>query len=319
MSSCTRIAATRRGLLAATGAALLACPALAQPRPIQLVVPFAAGGGTDIVARHFVNAASRLGVTMIVMPMPGGGGARGSRYVLDSAADGNTLLLGTMGSNVLTPMMNDVGFRPDSFAPVAIIAASTHVFCVAAASPIQTMADLLATARSRNVSFSSAGVGSVGHVVMELFARRTGLEFLHVPYTGSAGALSAVLGGHVDMTLPTTGSALPAIRNGQIRALAVTAVNRSAEAPEIPTTREAGVDILVSNWCGILAHPNTPAERRDTLTELCRRIVADAEFARQAALAEGEPPNFVDGAGFGRQIAAEMSDYRDVIAAMRRT
>lgn len=319
MASDPHAVTTRRGLLAAAGAAMLARPALAQARPIQLVVPFAAGGGTDIVARHFANAASRFGTTMIVMPMPGGGGARGSRYVLDAAADGNTLLFGTMGSNVLTPMMNDVGFQPDSFAPVAIIAATTHVFCVAGHSPIRTMGELLATARSRNVSYSSAGVGAVGHVVMELFARRTNIEFLHVPYTGSAGALNAVLGGHVDMTLPTTGSALPSIRGGQIRALAVTAVARSAEAPEIPTTREAGVDVLVANWRGILAPPAMPAAARSALTELCRRIVADADFAQQTAFAEGEPPVFVDGEGFGRQIAAEMAEYRDVIATMRRT
>ena len=319
MSHDARITAPRRGFLATAGAALLARPALAQARPIQLVVPFAAGGGTDIVARHFANAASRFGTAMVVMPMPGGGGARGSRYVLDAAADGNTLLFGTMGSNVLTPMMNDVGFQPDSFAPVAIIAATTHVFCVAGTSPIQTMTDLLATARRRSVSYSSAGVGSVGHVVMEVFARRTNIEFLHIPYTGSAGALAAVLGGHVDMTLPTTGSALPSIRDGQIRPLAVTAANRSVEAPDIPTTREAGVDVLVANWRGILAPPGTPAATRSALTDLSRRIVADPEFVRQASHAEGEPPIFVDGDGFGRQIAAEMAEYRDVIATMRRT
>jgi len=308
----------RRSLLPAAGAAILARPALGQARAIQLVVPFAAGGGTDIVARHFAHAASRFGATMIVMPMPGGGGARGSRHVLESVADGNTLLFGTMGSNVLTPMMNDIGFQPDSFAPIAIIAATTHVFCVAGTSPIQTMADLIAAARSRSVSYSSAGVGSVGHVVMELFARRTGIAFLHVPYTGSAGALNAVLGGHVDMTLPTTGSALPSIRAGQIRALAVTAASRSVEAPEIPTTREVGVDVLVANWRGILAPPNTPAATRTAIMELSRRIVADADFVRQATHAEGEPPIYVDGEGFGRQIAAEMAEYREVIANMRR-
>jgi len=318
MSSDAYAGLRRRHILVAGGISTLARPALAQARPIQLVVPFAAGGGTDIVARHFANAANRLGVTMIVMPMPGGGGARGSRYVLEAAADGTTLLFGTMGSNVLTPMMNDVGFRPDSFEPVAIIAATTHVFCVAGQAPIRSMAELLATARQRSVSYSSAGVGSVGHVVMELFARRTGIEFLHVPYTGSAGALSAVLGRHVDMTLPTTGSALPSIRAGQIRALAVTAAARSPEAPDIPTTREAGVEVLVANWRGILAPPGTPAQVRNTLTELSRSIVADAEFARQATHAEGEPPIFVDGEGFARQIATEMAEYRDIIANMRR-
>lgn len=320
MPIATRTPLSRRGVLAAA-AAVLASPALAQgfpARQVQLIVPFAAGGGTDIVARHFANAASRLGITMIVVPMPGGGGARGSRHVLDSAPDGHTLLFGTMGSNVLTPMMNDVGFQPDSFEPIAIVAATTHVFCVSAASALHSMRDLLDAARQRSVSYSSAGVGSVGHVVVEQLALRTGLELLHVPYTGSAGALNAVLGRHVDMTLPTTGSAMPNIRAGQIRALAITAEARSAEAPEIPTTREAGVDLLVANWRGILAPRNTPAAARDALTELCRRIVADPDFVRQATHAEGEPPVFRDGAEFGRQIAREVAEYRDAIARMKR-
>lgn len=320
MSQGTRGPWYRRHVLAAAALGL-ARPALAQgfpSRPIQLVVPFAAGGGTDIVGRHFANAASRFGTTMIVVPMPGGGGARGSRFVLEAAPDGHTLLFGTMGSNVLTPMMNDVGFQPDSFEPIAIVAATTHVFCVAAASPLRSMQDLLVAARERSVSYSSAGVGSVGHVVVEQLALRTGLEFLHVPFTGSAGALNAVLGRHVDMTLPTTGSAMPTIRAGQIRALAITAEARSAEAPDIPTTRESGVDLLVANWRGILAPRNTPPAVREVLTELSRRIVADAEFARQTTHAEGEPPIFRDGAEFGRQIQAETAEYRDIVARMKR-
>ena len=312
---------SRRQLLTVAGVAGLARPAFAQGLParqIQLVVPFAAGGGTDIVARYYANSAQRFGVSMLVMPMPGGGGARGSRQVLQSAPDGHTVLFGTMGSNVLTPMMNDVGFQPDSFDPIAIVAATTHVFCVSAESPIRSMADLVSAARERPLSYSSAGVGSVGHVVVELFSRRAGIEFLHVPYTGSAGALNAVLGRHVDMTLPTTGSAMPTIRNGSIRALAITAEARSTVAPEMPTVRESGFDLLVANWRGILAPKNTPAAVRDALTDLSRRIVSDPEFVQQATQAEGEPPIFQDGAGFARQIASEVAEYKDLVAHMRR-
>ena len=312
---------SRRRLLAAAGITGLARPAFAQgfpARQIQLIVPFAAGGGTDIVARYYASAAQRLGISMLVVPMPGGGGARGSRHVLQSAPDGHTVLFGTMGSNVITPMMNDVGFQPDSFDPIAIVAATTHVFCVSATSPIKSMADLVSAARSGALSYSSAGVGAVGHVVIELFSRRTGVEFLHVPYTGSAEALNAVLGRHVEMTLPTTGSAMPTIRNGIIRALAITAEARSTVAPEIPTMREAGFDLLVANWRGILAPKNTPAAVRDALTDLSRRIVSDPEFVQQATQAEGEPPIFRDGAGFARQVASEVAEYKDIVASMRR-
>jgi tripartite-type tricarboxylate transporter receptor subunit TctC len=312
---------SRRGMLTTLGAASLARTAWAQPFPsrqIQLIVPFGAGGGTDILARHFAAAAGRMGISMLVVPMGGQGGARGTRHVLQSAADGYTLLFGTMGSNVLTPMLNDVGFQPESFDPVAVVAATTHVFCVAGDSAIQSMADLLKEAQRTSLSYASAGAGSVGHVVMEVLSRKTNLEFLHIPYSGSAEALNAVLGHHVNLTLPTTGSALPSIRSGQIRALAVTAESRSPEAPEIPTAREAGVDLLCANWRGILAPKGTPVAIREFLTELARRIAAEPEFARQATLAEGEPPVFRDAAGFAAQIRREIDEYREITIALRR-
>jgi tripartite-type tricarboxylate transporter receptor subunit TctC len=311
---------SRRKALLAMGAASLSRPALAQSfpaRPVQLVVPFGAGGGTDILARHFAAAAARMGVSMLVVPMGGQGGARGTRYVLQSAADGYTLLFGTMGSNVLTPMLNDIGFQPDSFEPVAIVAATTHVFCVAGDSAIQSMADLLREAQKGQLSYASAGAGSVGHVVMEVLSRKTRLEFLHIPYSGSAEALNAVLGHHVNLTLPTTGSALPSIRSGQIRALAVTAEARSPQAPEIPTTRELGVDVLCANWRGILAPKGIPVPAREFLTDLSQRISNEPEFVRQATLAEGEPPVFRDAAAFANQIQNEMNEYREITVALR--
>ncbi|PZW50898.1 tripartite-type tricarboxylate transporter receptor subunit TctC [Humitalea rosea] len=312
---------SRRGVLSAAAVGALAHPALAQDFPnrlVQLIVPFAAGGGTDIVARYFAAAAGRAGVAMQVNPMPGGGGARGGRQVLQAAPDGYTLLFGTMGSNVITPMMNDIGFHPDSFDTIAIVAAASHIFCVGAQSTIHTLADLRRQAREKNLSYSSAGAGSLGHVAMELFSRKTGLEFLHVPYNGSAEALNAVLGQHVDMTLPTTGSAMPTITSGYIRALAITSDTRSAEAPDVPTVREAGVDLLVLNWRGIFAPKNTPAPIRAFLTDLCRRIVAEPEFAALSTRTEGEPPIFRDSASFARQIDEETKQYQDIVASMRR-
>ncbi len=311
---------TRRAFLSAAAAAL-ASPAVAQAFPqrqIQLIVPFAPGGGTEIVARHYAMAATRLGVSMQVVPLAGAGGARGTRQVAQATPDGYTLLLGTMGSNVTTPMLNDVGFQPDSFDPIALVGAPSFIFAVNAQSAIRTMADLVTAAKRSQLSYGSAGAGSSTHVALEIFSRRVGIELLHVPFNGSAEALTAVLGGHVDMALPTTGSGLPPIRSGHIRGIGITADTRSAEAADIPTVKETGVDFVFYNWRGILAPKGTPQPVRALLTDLSRRIVEDPEFAAQSTRAEGEPPIFRDAETFARQIAQEVAEQRDVTASMRR-
>lgn len=312
---------SRRCLLAALVTSPLARPAFAQgfpARQIQLIVPFAPGGGTDLVARHYVSAAGRFGVNMQVVPLPGAGGARGTRQVAQSAADGHTLLFGTMGSNVTTPMLNDVGFHPDSFDPIALVGAPSFIFAVGAQSDIRSLADLVQAARRSQLTYGSAGAGSSTHVAMEIFSRRVGVELLHVPFNGSAEALTAVLGRHVDMALPTSGSGLPLIRAGQIRGLAITAETRSPEAPDIPSVREAGVEFVFYNWRGVLAPKGTPAPVRAFLTDLSRRIVADPEFVVQSTRAEGEPPLFRDAEAFAQQIAREVEEQREVTASMRR-
>ena len=314
-------ALSRRALLTAAAIPLLAPAVLAQPfpaRPIQLIVPFAPGGGTEIVARHYVAAAGRLGVPMQVVPVPGAGGARGTRQVAQATPDGLTLLFGTMGSNVTTPMLNEVGFQPDSFDPVAVVGAPSFIFAVGTASEVRSLPDLVRAAQRGQLSYGSAGAGSSTHVAMEIFARRTGVEFLHVPFNGSAEALTAVLGGHVDMALPTTGSGLPPIRSGHVRGIAITAEARSAAAPEIPTVREQGVDFVFYNWRGVLAPKGTPATVLAFLTDLSRRIVADPEFVAQSTRAEGEPPIFRDAAAFAAQIGREVEEQREVTASMRR-
>ncbi len=315
------IMAYRRAVLGVAAALPLARPGIAQgfpARPIQLIVPFAPGGGTDISARHYANAAARLGVPMQVVPMAGAGGARGSRTAAEAAPDGYTLLFGTMGSTITAALLHSVGYQPDSFDPIAIVGTPSFIFAVGGQSAIRSVADLVAAARRTQISYGSAGAGSSTNLVVELFARRIGAEFLHIPFNGSAEALTAMLGGHVELTVPTTGSTLPPMRSGHVRGIAITAEARSAEAPDLPTLRESGVDLVFYNWRGILAPRGLPREVAASLTDLSRRIVAEPEFARQFTHAEGEPPVFRDSAAFARQIAEETEAQRDIVAALRR-
>ena len=312
----------RTALAAAASALALPRPARAQgfpARQIQLVVPFAAGGGTDLVARHYAAAATRMAnVQMQVVPMPGAGGARGSKFVAEAAADGHTLLFGTMGSNITAPLLNDVGYQPESFEPIGIVSAPSFVFAVRPDFPAGTLQELVAQARRQRLTYGSSGAGGSAHVAMELFSRRAGAEFRHVPFNGSAEAVVAVMGRHVNLALPSTGSVLEQIRTGQIRGIAMTGDTRTPEAPSLPTVKESGVDFSFTTWRAILAPRGTPAPVQAFLVDLSARIAQDREFVEQTTRVEGEPPIFVGGEAFRRQLERETTEQREIAPTLRR-
>lgn len=314
---------TRRAALVASAAAL-SLPRLAEAqafpsKQIQLIVPFSAGGGTDLVARHYAAAAARLASIQIqVVPMAGAGGARGSKHVAEAAPDGHTLLFGTMGSNITAPLLNDVGYQPDSFEPIAIVSAPSFVFAVRPDFAAQSLQDLIAQGRRQRLTYGSSGAGGSAHVAMELFSRKVGVEFRHVPFNGSAEAVVAVMGRHVNMALPSTGSVLEQIRSNQIRGIAMTGEQRTPEAPQIPTVREGGIDYSFVTWRAILAPRGTPAAVQQVLVDLSARISQDREFIEQTTRVEGEPPTFVGGEDFRRQYARETSEQREIAPVLRR-
>lgn len=314
---------TRRAALAASATAL-ALPRLASAqtypsKQIQLIVPFSAGGGTDLVARHYAAAAARIADVQIqVVPMPGAGGARGSKHVAEATPDGYTLLFGTMGSNITAPLLNDVGYQPDSFEPIAIVSAPSFVFAVRPDFQAQTLQDLLALSKRQRLTYGSSGAGGSAHVAMALFSRKAGVEFRHVPFNGSAEAVVAVMGRHVNMALPSTGSVLEQIRSNQIRGIAMTGDQRTPEAPQVPTVRESGVDFSFATWRAVLAPRGTPAAVQHTLVDLSARVSQDREFIEQTTRVEGEPPAFVGGADFRRQYERETAEQREIAPDLRR-
>jgi tripartite-type tricarboxylate transporter receptor subunit TctC len=242
-------------------------PVLGQDYPtrtIKLVVPFGPGGPTDVSARLVAQIAqSELGAPVIVENRPGAGGAIGSKAVATADPDGYTLLLGTSATlGVVPAVTSNTGYDPiKSFAPVARVSDSTLVLVVPKDFPANTVQELVSYAKAHPgaLSYASAGVGNQTQLLAELFKAKTGTDIIHVPYKSGAEMTTAVMSGQVQMAFPDVSILLPLIREGKIKALAVTTATRHPQLPDVPTMIESGVpDFVLTFWSGVLAPAGTP-------------------------------------------------------------
>jgi tripartite-type tricarboxylate transporter receptor subunit TctC len=261
----------RRTLLAALLATLLlpgnapAQEAAWPARPIRMVVPFAPGGSADVVARITAQGMQEeLGQAVVVENRGGSGGVIGSEAVLAAPADGHTIAFHTLSSAVLNAALyRNLGFDVRrAFAPVALVGILPNIVLVHPALPAQSLQELVALMRARpgRVTYASSGAGTITHLSAHLLARMAGAEATHVPYRGSGPAFTDLLGGRVDMMVDSMASVIPAVRAGQVRALAVTTRERSAALPEVPSAAEAGLpDYETYNWHAVFAPAATPA------------------------------------------------------------
>ena len=252
-------------VLVASGAAHAQTGAVAYPtKPVKLVVGFAAGGPTDVVARAFADHASRaLGQPFIIDNKPGAGTVIAAQAVASAPADGYTLLFGATNHTMIPGLYQGrVKFDAvQSFRPLCTVASSPTVLVVAPGLPVKTLADYQAMARAEpgRVTAGTAGVGSSGHFATEMFARAQGLQLNHVPYKGAAPVVTDLMGGQLDSSFATLGSVLPQIQSGKLRALAVGAPKRSALVPDVPTFAEAGGGNYAADvWYGVLAPAGLP-------------------------------------------------------------
>jgi len=250
------------------GAALLSVGVQAQAaypsKPITLVVPYPAGGSADILARMLgQKLGERLGQPVVVNNRGGAGTAIGAKAVAGAAADGYTLLLGTVTSQAINPAMNKVGYDPvKDFTAIAPLASIPFVLVAHPSFAATNVADLIAMAKASpgTVGYASAGSGTSNHLAVELLANAAHIKLLHVPYKGSAPALSDVIAGHVPVMFDLQATALPYVQSGKLKALAVTGRERSLLLPNIPTMREEALpDYEVSAWFGIFAPAGLPA------------------------------------------------------------
>lgn len=277
----------RRTLL---GSALAACalpahtlPAHAQTaKPIRLVVPFAPAGGTDIVARYIAERlATRLGQPVIVDNKPGANGAIAGEAVKASAADGHTLLVATAASFAAAPALKvklPYNVATD-FVPVGMLGMFPLVLYAGPQVQAKTFAEFAALAKAApgKLNFASAGVGSTNQLVWELVAEKTGLKLNHVPYKGAAQASADVMGERVEVMVDSLAASLSNIKAGKVKPLAVTTAMRQPQAPDIPTLKESGVDLIYPGWASIVAPAGTPRPMIDRLSAALNEILRAPE------------------------------------------
>ena len=289
----------RRCFLAALAAlALIAPVASAQDyptRPITLIVPFPPGGSTSIMARIIAERMSvTLGHNVIVDNRGGAGGTIAARAFVNAAPDGYTLFLGYSGTIAVAPSMyQNVGFDPrKDFAPIGLIGSAPAVLVVNPGFPVKTAADLIALAKAKpgEINFGSAGVGTLTHIAAELFFSMAGVKLLHIPYKGSGPVLADLLGGHIPMSFTPIPAAHGHVKNGTLRAVAVTSKSRTPLMPEVPTVAESGLPgyEAVLHY-GLLAPRGTPRPIIDKLNKELRAALQSEEVLKRLATEGAEP------------------------------
>jgi tripartite-type tricarboxylate transporter receptor subunit TctC len=293
-----------RRRLAARAAAMAAAatlprvrPAAAQAwpaQPLRLVVPFAPGGTTDLVARMIGQGlGERLGQPVIVENRPGAGATVGSQQVAAAAPDGHTLLMSNIASHGIGPTLYRT-LRYDAvrdFAHIGLVVESPSVWVANARFPGRTLADVtrLSLADGRGIDIASSGAGSSNHLLIVQFGQLTGARVNHVPYRGAGPAMTDVIAGVVPMMSDSLPSSVPHLRQGSVRALAMSSVQRHPGFPEVPTFREQGVDLVSTSWFGLSAPAGTPAPVVQRLAAALRAVLDEPALAARFAEFGGTP------------------------------
>lgn len=324
---------TRRQFLIGSGLAtaglalpLAAAAQAAWPaKPVRIVVPFAPGGTTDILARVLAPELSKVfGQTFVVDNKAGAGGNIGAEIVAKSPGDGYTLLMGTVGTHGINKSLySKLPYDPQKdFAPITLVAGVPNVMVMnakrAQALGIATVPDFVRYAKSHpgQLNMASSGNGTSIHLAGELFKSRNGIFMTHIPFRGSGPALNDLLGGAVDVMFDNLPSAMPHIQSGAFKAFAVTSAVRSAALPDVPTVAEAGnlPGFEASSWFGLLAPAGTPADVVGRLQQETAKALA-LPAVKERLLAQGAIPSGNTPAEFTRQIEAEISKWAAVVKA----
>ncbi len=289
---------TRRTLLGASLAAT-AAPARAQSnfpdRPLRLVVPFAAGGASDILSRLLAERlAELLGQPVIADNRPGAGGNLGADLVARSVPDGYTLVMGVVGTHAINPtLFPSIPFDPiRDFTPISLVATAMNVLVVNVDLPVRTVRDLIDLARARpgQLNFGSPGNGSTVQLAGELFKTMSGTDMVHTPYRGTAAAMTDLIAGRIHLQFDNLPSAVPQIRAGRLRAVAVTGAERSSALPEVPTIAEAGLPgYEATTWFALFGPAGLPAHVTARLNRAVHDALDGAQLRQRFAELGAEP------------------------------
>jgi len=319
-------------LLAVAGGIFVTQNAMAQPapgaaaayptRPIRLVVPFTPGGSTDILARAIGQELTKAwGQSVIVDNVPGAGGAIGAEKVAKAAPDGYTLLMGHIGTLAVNPSLYPkLPYNPvKDFAPVAWVARVPNVLVVHLSVPAKNMRELVALAKAKpgELNYGSGGNGSAANLATEYFKLQTGASLVHIPYRGTAPAVTDLMGGQIQLLFTGAPAVLGQIKNGQLRALAVSSPKRLDALPDLPTVAESGYKgFEADQWYGVVAPAGTPPEIVAKLNAQINKSLGSPELkvrlSNEGAIAEPTTPE-----AFGEHIVREIARWKPVIQSGR--
>jgi tripartite-type tricarboxylate transporter receptor subunit TctC len=288
--------------------ALLLSLSAAAADTIKVVVPFAAGGPVDTLARLVASdMQTRLNTEMVIENRGGGGGVIATEQVARAPADGKTLLFASSGSHVISAALRAGQLNYDavkSFAPIAFVGAVPMLVIVSPDYPAKTLGELIAKAKTDKLSYGSAGAGSTMHIIGELINAEAGIKTTHVPYKGVAPALNDLLGGHIQLLSADLPVLEPLVKSGKVRALALFATERSPLLPDLPTSAELGYPrMLMNNWYGMLAPAGTPANVQATLEKAMLDAMKSPMVSQR--LAAGGVVGGTDGKGFAERLTKD--------------
>jgi tripartite-type tricarboxylate transporter receptor subunit TctC len=288
-------------------------------RPVTMIVPYAAGGSSDILARLIGERMGKtLGQQIVVDDRAGAGSRIGIEIVAHAAPDGYTLLLADMPHTIVPAIQKGVRYDPvRDFTPIGLIGTASMVFFVNPAVPAATIQDFVALAKADpgKITVASGGIGSTTHLTAELFQAKTGTRLTHVPYRGAGPAMSDLMAGHVQTGFTTLATASAALESGAVRALASASDKRLASRPAIPTLREAGIDLVVEHWWGVLAPAGLPPAIAARLTSELQAVLDTPDFAARLQPL-GVAPAHATPEQFRALIAADTARWADIVKAV---
>ena len=311
------------------GAALCAAVQVASAqtfpeRPIQLIVGFPPGGGVDIVARQLAETLSdSLGQRVVVENRAGAAGNIAMEYVARAKPDGYTLLMGNLGMLTANPVLYPkLSFDASKdFAPVARVVVTPLLAAIPVNLPAQNVQQLIAMAKAKpnEMSFGSGGNGNINHLAGELLKLQTGTQIKHVPYKGSAQALTDLMGGHIQLVIDGFNVVQPSVASGKARAIAITSDTRSPAMPLVPTMKEAGLgDLVIYGWQGVLAPASTPSAIIEKLTQEVARALANPALKARLS-GQGTEPSYLNPVQFRSYITVEQARWANVISSAKIT
>ena len=313
------IAPAVAAVMAATAPLALAYP----DKTITIIVPTAPGGGNDAMARTIAQKLGPLlGQTIIIDNRAGANGAIASEYVARAAPDGHTLMFGYIATHAMNPALQKLRYDPVAdFAPVGLVGYSPTLMVASSKVPVKDVKDLVAQLKAKpdSYTYASAGNGTAPHYAAELFKLATGTVMTGAPYKGAAPAISDTIGGQTQFMFPSLFTALPQVKAGKLRALAVAGPKRSHLLPDVPTLKEAGVDgVEVQQWYGFFAPAKTPKAIVDQLNKALNQVLADKETIKRiedhGADVETSTPE-----QFGALVKSELAKWKAVVQRARLT